>query len=160
MLSEMKTIMSIFISYIRIAFSWYFLCKCKLEDVILSDSWVSGSHGVGGHDLVRHNWVILSTISSPPSKTLLCPMACAKLFSYSSKVATVFRKTPFFFIGKICLSALESGFWFGFGWLVFTWQAKVSWSNGLWFRADSVWFRRTWLNMKWLLTMEYFIWES
>jgi len=113
---------------------------------------------VNGRDLVRHNWVIFSLISSPPSKTLLCPMACAKNFSYSNKVTTVFRKAPFFLIGKICLSALENGFWFDFGWLIFTYQAKVSWSDVLLFRADdSIWLRRKWLNMKWILAMECLI---
>lgn len=108
----------IFVSYIRVIFSWYFLCKCKLEDVILSDSWVSGSHDVDGRDLMRHNWVIFSLILSPLNKTLLCPTACAKPFSSSSKVAGVFRKALFFFIGKTCLGALESGFWFGVGWFL------------------------------------------
>lgn len=159
-LSEMKRIVSIFITYIQITFSWYCLCKCKLEGATLSDSWVSGSHGVDGHDLVRHNCLIFSPIFSPASTTLQCPMARAKLLSYSSKVATVFRKAPFFFIGKICLSALESGFWFDFGWFGFTCREKVSWSNGQWFRADTIWTRRKWLNMKWILAMGYLIWKG
>lgn len=37
-------------------------------------------------------------------------MACAKFFLYSSKIVTIFRKTPLFFTGekKICLGALKS----------------------------------------------------
>lgn len=119
-------------------FSWYFLCKYKLEGVTLSDSWVSGSHGVDGHEPMRHNWIICSLISFPPhhAKPFCVPWHVQNLFSYSSKVATVVRKAPLF-LWKICLNALESDVWFGFGWLVFTCQAMVNWSNGLWFRTDS-----------------------
>lgn len=37
-LSEMKRIVSVFINYIQIIFSWYFHCHCKMKGVILSDS--------------------------------------------------------------------------------------------------------------------------
>lgn len=37
-LPEMKRIVSVFINYIQIIFSWHFYCNCKMEGVVLSDS--------------------------------------------------------------------------------------------------------------------------
>lgn len=64
---EMKGIVSVFINYTQIIFSWYFHCNCKMEGVILHDRWIAGSHAVDGHDLGRHICVIFSFIPTIPN---------------------------------------------------------------------------------------------
>lgn len=69
-LSTMKRIMSVLTGCIWITFFpfLFFFFFFKLEGIILSISWVSGSHDVDGHDLVRHNWIILSQSQLIPNK--------------------------------------------------------------------------------------------
>lgn len=80
----------------------FFFFSSSWKGVILSISWVSGSHDVDDHNLVRHNWIILSQSHLIPTKldSSLSYTMCKTFFFQSSRVATAFRLAPFFPLEK------------------------------------------------------------
>lgn len=102
----MKRIMSILTDCIWITFFHFFFFflffSSSWKGVILSISWVSGSHDVDDHNLVRHNWIILSQSHLIPTKldSSLSYTMCKTFFFQSSRVATAFRLAPFFPLEK------------------------------------------------------------